>query len=72
LWGFFAGEADLVIAAVLVPGATAPKLISAEQAMKLGPVIVDVAIDQAGCAETSRPTTHSHPTYVVGEVVHYW
>ena len=66
-------RADLVIATVLVPGSTAPKLISAEtvKAMKSGAVIVDVAIDQGGCAETSRPTTHSHPTYVVDDVVHY-
>ena len=66
-------RADLVIATVLVPGATAPKLISAQtvKAMKPGSVIVDVAIDQGGCAETSRPTTHSHPTYVVDGVVHY-
>jgi alanine dehydrogenase len=66
-------RADLVIATVLVPGATAPKLISAEtvKAMKAGAVIVDVAIDQGGCAATSRPTTHSHPTYVVDDVVHY-
>jgi alanine dehydrogenase len=66
-------RADLVIATVLVPGATAPKLISAQtvKAMKPGAVIVDVAIDQGGCAETSRPTTHSHPTYVVDGVVHY-
>jgi alanine dehydrogenase len=66
-------HADLVIATVLVPGATAPKLISAKtvNAMKPGSVIVDVAIDQGGCAETSRPTTHSHPTYVVDDVVHY-
>jgi len=66
-------RADLVIATVLVPGATAPKLISAEtvKAMKPGSVIVDVAIDQGGCSETSRPTTHSHPTYVVDDVVHY-
>jgi alanine dehydrogenase len=66
-------RADLAIAAVLVPGATAPKLISKEtvKAMKPGSVIVDVAIDQGGCAETSRPTTHSHPTYIVDEVVHY-
>src|SRR6201997_5367246 len=66
-------RADLVIATVLVPGATAPKLISAQtvKAMKPGAVIVDVAIDQGGCAETSRPTTHSHPTYVVDNVVHY-
>ncbi len=66
-------RADLVIATILVPGATAPKLISAQtvKAMKAGAVIVDVAIDQGGCAETSRPTTHSHPTYVVDDVVHY-
>jgi alanine dehydrogenase len=66
-------RADLVIATVLVPGAAAPKLISAQtvRAMKPGSVIVDVAIDQGGCAETSRPTTHSNPTYVVDDVVHY-
>ncbi len=66
-------RADLVIGTVLVPGATAPKLISAEtvKAMKPGSVIVDVSIDQGGCSETSRPTTHSHPTYIVDEVVHY-
>jgi alanine dehydrogenase len=66
-------RADLVIATVLVPGATAPKLILAPtvKAMKPGSVIVDVAIDQGGCSETSRPTTHSHPTYVVDDVVHY-
>jgi alanine dehydrogenase len=66
-------RADLVIGAVLVPGARAPKLISAAtvKAMKQGAVIVDVSIDQGGTAETSRPTTHSHPTYVVDGVVHY-
>src|SRR5499426_4754164 len=66
-------HADLVIGTVLVPGAEAPKLISSEtvKAMKPGSVIVDVAIDQGGCSETSRPTTHSNPTYVVDEVVHY-
>jgi alanine dehydrogenase len=66
-------RADVVIATVLVPGATAPKLISRDtvKAMKPGSVIVDVAIDQGGCAETSRPTTHSDPTYVVDGVVHY-
>ncbi|HKA81296.1 MAG TPA: alanine dehydrogenase [Xanthobacteraceae bacterium] len=66
-------RADLVIASVLIPGAAAPKLITAAtvKAMKPGSVIVDVAIDQGGCSETSRPTTHSHPTYVVDEVVHY-
>ena len=66
-------RADLVIGTVLVPGATAPKLISAAtvRAMKPGSVIVDVAIDQGGCAETSRATTHSKPTYTVDDVVHY-
>ncbi len=66
-------RADLVIGTVLIPGATAPKLITAEtvRAMKPGAVIVDVSIDQGGCAETSRPTTHSHPTYIVDDVVHY-
>jgi alanine dehydrogenase len=66
-------RADLVVASVLIPGAAAPKLISAEtvKAMKPGAVIVDIAIDQGGCAETSRPTTHSAPTYTVDEVVHY-
>jgi alanine dehydrogenase len=66
-------RADLVIASVLIPGAAAPKLITAAtvKAMKPGSVIVDVAIDQGGCSETSRPTTHSAPTYIVDEVVHY-
>ncbi|SRR5579883_1216137 len=66
-------RADLVIGSVLIPGAAAPKLITAEtvKAMKPGSVIVDIAIDQGGCAETSRPTSHSAPTYVVDEVVHY-
>ena len=66
-------RADLVIGSVLIPGATAPKLISAEtvRAMKPGSVIVDIAIDQGGCAATSRPTTHSAQTYTVDEVVHY-
>ncbi len=66
-------RADLVIATVLVPGAMAPKLISRQtvKAMKPGSVIVDVAIDQGGCAETSRATTHSDPTYIVDDVVHY-
>ncbi|MEQ8164735.1 MAG: alanine dehydrogenase [Alphaproteobacteria bacterium] len=66
-------EADLVIGAVLVPGADAPKLIGADivKRMKRGAAIVDVAIDQGGCSETSRPTTHSKPTYVVDEVIHY-
>jgi alanine dehydrogenase len=66
-------RADLVIGSVLIPGAAAPKLITAAtvKAMKPGSVIVDIAIDQGGCSETSRPTTHSAPTYVVDEVVHY-
>ncbi|MYZ46717.1 alanine dehydrogenase [Propylenella binzhouense] len=66
-------EADLVIGAVLVPGAAAPKLVSAEliRQMKPGAVVVDVAIDQGGCFETSRPTTHDDPTYVVDDVIHY-
>jgi alanine dehydrogenase len=66
-------RADLVIGAVLVPGAAAPKLISAEtvRAMKSGAVIVDVSIDQGGTSETSRPTPHSQPTYIVDDVVHY-
>ncbi|MDJ0514175.1 MAG: alanine dehydrogenase [Methyloceanibacter sp.] len=66
-------RADLVIGAVLVPGAAAPKLISANtvKRMKPGAVIVDVSIDQGGTAETSRPTSHSEPTYVVDDIVHY-
>src|SRR6516165_129687 len=66
-------DADLVVGAVLIPGARAPKLITREMLglMKPGSVLVDVAIDQGGCAETSRPTTHSDPVYVVDGVVHY-
>ena len=66
-------EADLVIGGVLIPGAEAPKLITADlvRKMKPGSVIVDVCIDQGGCAETSRPTTHDEPTYVVDDVIHY-
>ncbi len=65
--------ADLVIGAVLIPGKKAPKLITRKhlQAMKHGSVLVDVAIDQGGCAETSRPTTHSDPVYIEDNVVHY-
>ena len=65
--------ADLVIGAVLLPGARAPRLITRQmvKVMRPGTVIVDVAIDQGGCAETSRPTTHAEPTYVVDDVVHY-
>ncbi len=66
-------EADLVICGVLIPGASAPKLITADlvKKMKPGSVIVDVAIDQGGCSETSRPTTHDEPTYLVDDVIHY-
>jgi alanine dehydrogenase len=66
-------SADLVIGAVLVPGAAAPKLITRAMVrdMKRGSVIVDVAIDQGGCSETSRPTTHADPTYIDEGVVHY-
>ena len=66
-------EADIVIGAVLIPGASAPKLISRElvQSMRKGSVLVDVAIDQGGCSETSKPTTHSDPTYVEEGVLHY-
>ncbi|WP_072090653.1 alanine dehydrogenase [Candidatus Pelagibacter communis] len=66
-------EADLLIGGVLVPGAEAPKLVSREmiKLMKRGSVIVDVAIDQGGCIETSKPTTHGDPTYIVDDVVHY-
>ncbi|MBP0465956.1 alanine dehydrogenase [Roseomonas sp. PWR1] len=66
-------DADLVIGAVLVPGAAAPRLVARETVarMRPGSVMVDVAIDQGGCFETSRPTTHAEPTYVVDGVVHY-
>ncbi len=66
-------EADLVIGGVLIPGAKAPRLITREMLsiMKPGSVLVDVAIDQGGCFETSRPTTHTDPTYVVDGVLHY-
>jgi alanine dehydrogenase len=66
-------RADLVIGAVLIPGARAPKLVRRDDLaiMKPGAVIIDVAIDQGGCLETSRPTTHSKPTYIVDGIVHY-
>jgi alanine dehydrogenase len=66
-------RADLVIGAVLIPGAKAPRLVETEdlQRMKPGSVIIDVAIDQGGCIATSRPTSHSQPTYIVNDVVHY-
>jgi len=66
-------EAELVIGGVLIPGAAAPKLVTRKMigAMKKGAVVVDVAIDQGGCFETSHPTTHADPTFVVDDVVHY-
>jgi alanine dehydrogenase len=66
-------DADLVIGGVLIPGAAAPKLVTREMVshMKRGAVIVDVAIDQGGCIETAKPTTHSNPAYTVDGVVHY-
>jgi alanine dehydrogenase len=66
-------DADLVIGAVLIPGARAPKLVTREMiaAMKPGSVVVDVAIDQGGCFETSKATTHSDPVYTVDDVIHY-
>jgi len=66
-------EADLVIGAVLVAGAAAPKLITKDMLarMKCGAVLVDISIDQGGCFETSRPTTHAEPTYIVDGIVHY-
>ena len=69
----YAAEADLVIGAVLIPGGKAPILIDRQmlRRMKKGSVIVDVSIDQGGCCETSRPTTHSDPIFVVDDVVHY-
>jgi alanine dehydrogenase len=69
----YALDADLVIGAVLVPGAEAPKLLTRDmiRRMKKGAVVIDVAIDQGGCFETSHPTTHEKPTFVVDDVVHY-
>ena len=66
-------DADLLIGAVLVEGARAPYVVSKDlvQTMKPGAVIVDVAIDQGGCVETSKPTTHSNPVYIVNNVIHY-
>jgi alanine dehydrogenase len=68
-----AAEADLLIGGVLIPGAAAPKIVTKKmvEKMKKGAVIVDVAIDQGGCIETARPTTHSDPSYLVNGVVHY-
>ncbi len=69
----YAVDADLVVGSILIPGAKAPRLITREllSRMKRGSVIVDVCIDQGGCCESSKPTTHSDPVYVVDEVVHY-
>ncbi len=66
-------DADLIVGAVLIAGAAAPKLVTAEHVkqMKPGSVLVDISIDQGGCFETSRPTTHAEPTYIVDDVVHY-
>ena len=66
-------ECDLLVGGVLIPGAEAPKLVTKEMVknMKRGSVVVDVAIDQGGCVETSKPTTHANPTYLVNDVVHY-
>src|SRR5207302_4737208 len=66
-------RADLLIGAVLIPGAKAPRLVRREDLKRMQPraVIIDVAIDQGGCVETARPTTHSNPTYMVDDVVHY-
>ena len=66
-------KADVVIGAVLLPGAKAPKLVRRDdlKIMKAGSVIVDVAVDQGGCIETTKPTTHENPTYVVDEIIHY-
>ena len=66
-------QCDLLIGGVLIPGAEAPKLVTKDmlKLMKRGSVIVDVAIDQGGCVETSKPTTHADPTYIVDDVVHY-
>ena len=66
-------ECDLLVGGVLIPGAEAPKLVTKKmlKGMKRGSVIVDVAIDQGGCVETSKPTTHAEPTYIVDDIVHY-
>ncbi len=69
----YLAKADLVVGAVLIPAAKAPRLISREDLsrMQSGAVIVDVAIDQGGCVETATPTTHAHPTYIIDDIVHY-
>ncbi|WP_010522770.1 alanine dehydrogenase [Aquimarina agarivorans] len=65
--------ADLVIGSILIPGAKAPKLVTKEMLAKMsaGTVLVDVAVDQGGCFETTKPTTHEHPTYIIDDIVHY-
>ena len=65
--------ADLVVGAVLIPGAAAPRLVTRDMVlrMKRGAAMVDISIDQGGCFETSKPTTHADPTFVVDDVVHY-
>ncbi len=70
---YYVDRADLLIGAVLIPGGRTPNLVSEQQVrrMKNGAVIVDVGVDQGGCVETARPTTHQEPTYIVGGVVHY-
>lgn len=67
------GDADLIVGAVLIPGAKAPKLITRDmlKEMRPGTVLVDVAVDQGGCIETCQPTTHADPTYIIDDVVHY-
>jgi len=69
----YIAESDVAVGAVLIPGTKAPKLVSREMiaSMRPGSVVVDIAIDQGGCFETSRPTTHSNPTYVEEGVIHY-
>lgn len=66
-------SADLVIGAVLIPGKMAPKVVTEKMIRQMTPgsIVIDIAIDQGGCFETSRPTTHAHPTYIVDDVVHY-
>jgi alanine dehydrogenase len=66
-------QADLVVGAVLIPGAEAPRLVTREmiRSMRPGSAVVDIAIDQGGCFETSRPTSHDEPTFIVDDVVHY-
>jgi alanine dehydrogenase len=66
-------EADLIVGAVLIPGAKAPVLITREmlKIMKPGTVLIDVAVDQGGCIETCKPTTHDNPTYIIDDIVHY-